>query len=69
MSEDRPIHEVMAQDLIEQKVRDMKARGDLLVMEGQALIAKGETIRYEALILEDDLYKFKRNHRNEFSEE
>lgn len=56
---DQPMHRIMAEELVMQKVRDMKARADILSLDGQALLAKAETIRYEAMCLENDLYKFK----------
>lgn len=68
MSDEKPIHEIMAEQLIGQKVRDMKARADLLSLDGQALIAKSETIRHEAMILENDLYKFKLRFPDHFEE-
>lgn len=60
--------EIMAK-LIEEKAFDMKARADLLMLDGQALCAKAETIRYEAMVLQNDLYKFKRSHPDLFPDE
>jgi hypothetical protein len=61
--------EWMAEELVRAKVDDMKCRAKLLILDGKALIAKGETIDYEACILENDLYKFTRNHPDLFPEE
>ena len=69
MSNDKPFHELMARDLIDAKVHDMKARADNLMLDGKALIAKAETIRYEAMVLENDLYKYKRAHPEEFPDD
>lgn len=54
--------------MIECKVEDMKTRADILRMDGQALIAKAETIYHEALVLQNDLYKFKTNNPEFFPE-
>jgi hypothetical protein len=57
MPDERTPQERMVQ-LIENKIEDMKARATLLKMDGQALIAKGDTIYHEAMVLGNDLYKF-----------
>ena len=67
MPDERTPQERMVQ-LIENKIEDMKARAAILRMDGQALIAKGETIHYEAMVLGNDLYKFQTNNPELFPE-
>ncbi len=70
MSEDgKAFHEIMARDLIEAKIHDMRTRADLLMLDGKALIAKADTLRYEALCMDVDLDKYKRAHPKEFPDD
>ena len=68
MVDERTPQERMTQ-MIRNKVADMKVRADLLSLDGQALIAKSETIRHEAMCLDNELYKFKTNNPELFPEE